>query len=168
MPDIVNTSTWEYLDKIPGQGTFNNKTFITLPQGVAWCNESGVWLSDGRMPQNLAEQVLTFYKAMATNAPPYYSTKISLPQFPTEDGYNPYLELAYDERKNELVVISPSADNTLFGDAGGSNQLSVAIEEWRLVYSFSQNVWRVEHADEPPFQTMLNEYDEQGKVSFEQ
>lgn len=168
MPDIVNTSTWEYLDKIPGQGTFNNKTFITLPQGVAWCNESGVWLSDGRMPQNLAEQVLTFYKAMATNAPPYYSTKISLPQFPTEDGYNPYLELAYDERKNELVVISPSADNALLGDAGGSNQLSVAIEEWRLVYSFAQNVWRVEHADEPPFQTMLNEYDEQGKVSFEQ
>lgn len=168
MPDIVNTSTWEYLDKIPGQGTFNNKTFITLPQGVAWCNESGVWLSDGRMPQNLAEQVLTFYKAMATNAPPYYSTKINLPQFPTEDGYNPYLELAYDERKNELVVISPSTDNALLGDAGGSNQLSVAIEEWRLVYSFAQNVWRVEHADEPPFQTMLNEYDEQGKVSFEQ
>lgn len=167
MPDIVNTASWEYLDKTPGQGTFNNKTFITTPQGVAWCNESGVWLSDGRIPQNLAEPVLTFYKSMATNNPPYYSTKINLPQFPVcQEGYNPYLELAYDEQRNELVVVSPSTQKSGFNDFSGK-PYDVAVEEWRLIYSIAQNTWRIEHADEPPFDTMLNEFDQQGKVTFE-
>lgn len=167
MPDIVNTSSWEYLDKTPGQGTFNNKTYITMPQGVAWCNESGVWLSDGRIPQNLAEPVLTFYKAMATNSPPYYSTKINLPQFPvSQEGYNPYLELSYDEQRNELVVSSPSTLKSGFNDFSGKSY-DVPVEEWRLVYSVAQTTWRIEHADEPPFDTLLNEFDQQGKVTFE-
>lgn len=166
MPDVVTTATWEYLDKTPGQGTFNNKTVITLPNGVAWCNESGVWLSDGRIPQNLAEPVLTFYKTMATNNPPYYSTKITLPKFPTDyDGINPYLELSYDEFKNELVVVSPSVEYVGFNDAG-NEPYQRCNEEWRLIYSFGQNVWRIEQADLPAFGTYLNEFDAEGKVSF--
>ena len=166
MPDVVNTSTWEYLDKIPGQGTFNQKTVITTPHGVIWANEGGVWLSDGRMPENLAQQVLTFYKAMATNNPPYYATKINLPSFPyDEEGINPYLEVAYDEFKNELVICSPIA--TFIGQTDFRKDAYQQIsEEYRLVYSFDNKVWHVQHADLPLFNTYLNEFDAERKITF--
>lgn len=166
MPDIVDITSWEYLDKIPGQGTFNNKTLITTPYGVVWANEGGVWLSDGRMPENLAENVLTFYKKMATNAPPYYATKIDLPDFPFDEyGNNPYMEVAYDEFSNELVVCSPSAQFVGVSDYR-PEQIQQVNEEWRLVYSFANKIWHVQHADLPPFNTYLNEFDAAGKLTF--
>jgi hypothetical protein len=167
LPDVVNQTTWEYLDKIPGQGTYDQKTVITTPLGVIWANEGGVWISDGRMPENLAESVLTFYKMMATNAPPYYSTKITLPQFPYDEyGRNPYLEVSYDEFKDELVISSPSM---VVGDepndfGGQPNQ--IPQEEYRLVYSFAAKTWHVQHADLPVFGAFLNEFDQNGKVTF--
>jgi hypothetical protein len=166
MPDVVDITSWEYLDKIPGQGTFNNKTVITTPYGVVWANEGGVWLSDGRMPENLAEQVLTFYKAMSTNAPPYYSTKVNFPLFPYDEfGQNPYMEVAYDEFKNELVVCSPSVIYVGVTDYRPEDHQQLN-EEWRLVYSFASKVWHVQHADLPGFNNYLNEFDRDGKASF--
>jgi hypothetical protein len=166
MPDVVDVTSWEYLDKIPGQGTYNQKTLITTPHGVVWANEGGVWLSDGRMPENLAQSVLTFYKRMATNFPPYYATKIELPQFPfDENGINPYMEVAYNEFANELVICSPTAMYVGVTDFQPEDHQQLG-EEYRLVYSFDTKLWHVEHADLPRFGTYLNEFDAGGKVTF--
>ncbi len=167
MPTIGDVSTWEYLDKIPGQGTFSPKTVVTTPDGVFWCNESGVWLSDGRMPSNIAEPVLTYYKAMATDNPPYYATQISLPRFPYNDeGYNPYLELSYDESRNELVVSSPAMSFTTVGDMGQVPNAQTPEQEYRLIYSFSSKTWRVEYIDLPTFGQPINVFDKTGTREF--
>jgi hypothetical protein len=167
MPTIGDVSTWEYLDKIPGQGTFSPKTVITTPDGVFWCNESGVWLSDGRMPSNIAEPVLTYYKAMATDNPPYYATQISLPRFPYNDeGYNPYLEISYDESRNELVVSSPAMSYTGVGDVGELPVVQTPEQEYRLIYSFSSKTWRVEYIDLPTFGQPINVFDKTGTREF--
>jgi hypothetical protein len=167
MPTIGDVSTWEYLDKIPGQGTFSPKTVVTTPDGVFWCNESGVWLSDGRMPSNIAEPVLTYYKAMATDNPPYYATQISLPRFPYNDeGYNPYLEVSYDESRNELVVSSPAMSFTTVGDMGQVPNAQTPEQEYRLIYSFSSKTWRVEYIDLPTFGQPINVFDKTGTREF--
>ena len=167
MPTIGDVSTWEYLDKIPGQGTFSPKTVVTTPDGVFWCNESGVWLSDGRMPSNIAEPVLTYYKAMATDNPPYYATQISLPRFPYNDeGYNPYLEVSYDESRNELVVSSPAMSFTTIGDLGQVPNAQTPEQEYRLIYSFSSKTWRVEYIDLPTFGQPINVFDKTGTREF--
>jgi hypothetical protein len=166
MPDVVDVTSWEYLDKIPGQGTFSQKTVITTPHGVIWGNESGVWLSDGRMPENLAQQVLTFYKRMSTNNPTYYATKIDLPQFPfDENSINPYMEVAYNEFANELVISSPIAKFVGVTDYQPEDHQQLS-EEYRLVYSFETKLWHVQHADLTPFGNYLNEFDSEGKVTF--
>jgi hypothetical protein len=167
MPTIGDVATWEYLDKIPGQGTFSPKTVVTTPDGVFWCNESGVWLSDGRMPSNIAEPVLTYYKAMATDNPPYYATQISLPRFPYNDeGYNPYLEVSYDESRNELVVSSPAMSFTTVGDMGQVPNAQTPEQEYRLIYSFSSKTWRVEYIDLPTFGQPINVFDKTGTREF--
>ena len=167
MPTIGDVSTWEYLDKIPGQGTFSTKTTITTPDGVFWCNESGVWLSDGRMPSNLAEPVLTYYKAMATDNPPYYATQIGLPRFPYNDeGFNPYMELSYDEARNELVVSSPIAQMVTQPETGTQPIAQNMMQEYRLIFSFSSKTWRVEYIDLPAFGQPLNIFDTTGTLAF--
>ena len=167
MPTIGDISTWEYLDKIPGQGTFSPKTTITTPDGVFWCNESGVWLSDGRMPSNIAEPVLTYYKAMATDTPPYYATQVGLPRFPyNDDGFNPYMELSYDESRNELIVSSPIAEMITQGESGTQPIAQNAMQEYRLIFSFSSKTWRVEYIDLPTFGTPLNIFDTTGTLAF--
>ena len=167
MPTIGDVSTWEYLDKIPGQGTFSPKTTITTPDGVFWCNESGVWLSDGRMPSNIAEPVLTYYKAMATDTPPYYATQVGLPRFPyNDDGFNPYMELSYDESRNELIVSSPIAEMITQGESGTQPIAQNAMQEYRLIFSFSSKTWRVEYIDLPTFGTPLNIFDTTGTLAF--
>ena len=167
MPTIGDVSTWEYLDKIPGQGTFSPKTTITTPDGVFWCNESGVWLSDGRMPSNIAEPVLTYYKAMATDTPPYYATQVGLPRFPyNDDGFNPYMELSYDESRNELIVSSPIAEMITQIETGTQPIAQNAMQEYRLIFSFSSKTWRVEYIDLPTFGTPLNIFDTTGTTTF--
>ena len=168
MPSIGDVSTWEYLDKIPGQGTFSPKTTMTTPDGVFWCNESGVWLSDGRMPSNLAEPVLTYYKAMATDCPPYYATQVNLPRFAyNDDGYNPYMELSYDEARNELVISSPAVSILTQLETGDQPIAQTPNMEYRLIFSFSSKTWRVEYIDLPEFGNAINIFTISGtKTSF--
>jgi hypothetical protein len=167
MPSITDITTWEYLDKYPGQGTFSPKTVIGTPFGVFWCNEAGVWSSDGRIPENIATPVLTVYQTMASTSRPYYATKFSFPSFPyNEQGINPYLELSYDEENNELVVSSPRLNNNLNQDFGAT-VLQSPEAEVRLVFDFDTQTWRVESFDHQAFNTTLNEFDRRGTVSFD-
>lgn len=167
MRSITDVTTWEYLDKYSGQGTYSPKTVIATPFGVIWCNESGVWVSDGRDPDNIVQPILTVYQTMATNQPPYYATKFPLPTFPYDDnGINPYLEISYDEEANEIVVSSPTMTGIALGDNGPNLDWQNPNEEFRLTYSIETRTWHVETWDHPPFGTYLNEFDENGTLEF--
>lgn len=165
MPNIVDVQTWEYLDKFPGQGAFMPKHVIVTPFGVVWCNASGVWMSDGGLPDNIAAPVLTTYQAMATNAPPYYATILNLPSFPHNDeGWNPYLEISYNERENQLVISTPAADTETGGDITSTTQMP--IDEYRLIFDFETKTWHVESWVYPELGDPLNEFDRDNRTTF--
>jgi hypothetical protein len=60
MRDIVNISSWEFLEAVV-QGAHHPKHIAVTPYGVVYANEAGVWLSDGADPQNIAVPILGTY-----------------------------------------------------------------------------------------------------------
>lgn len=167
MPNIALVETWEYLDKFPGQGTWSPKTVITTPFGVYWCNESGVWGSDGRMPENIAAPILSLYQKVATNTPSPYAAKVDAGNFPVMRGANPYLEISYDEYANELVISSPKATEAELWEGDLSLGLNQTVEdEYRLVYSFQYRTWRAESWKYPEFGAKLSEFNRKGSATL--
>ena len=155
MPNVAVEDTWEFLDAQLGQGTFNQKTVITTPYGMCYGNESGVWISDGRKGLNLVDNaqagvsLLSLWQKLAMNNPYIFNSLISPGEvYINEDGYNPYLEFIYDEKADELNIITPVARNT-----GEVEPWAVLTEddyylnldyELRMIYSFASKNWRIE------------------------
>jgi len=163
MPNVYDESTWEWLDSV-GMGTFSAKTVCETPYGLVYCNEAGVWITDGRIPENMAVPILPSYQRLirsdkaASGAPEYmpepaYIGEYVDPTDPTatellirnsEENINPYLECTYDTIHDELVVSTPMWIRDL--DNYGR---WVPKREYRLIYSFANKNWRVESYDLP-------------------
>jgi len=157
MPNVYDVATWEFLDNV-AMGTFDQRTVAVTPYGVAYCNESGVWMSDGRLPTNIAAPVLPSYLKLTRDAQdsaglPGYSPELAyigefvdssgnvLRVHNNEQGVNGYLEAVYDSNKDELVINTP-----LFSWDGVRWK---AVREYRMVYSYPNQNWRVESYDVP-------------------
>lgn len=114
-PKIVDYTTWEFLDAVEGSGTFSKKTVISTPFGVCYCNEAGIWMTDGRMPESLTDNpsrrlaVNGIYQAIMINSPYKFAHEYQIGNFPYDlkTRFNPYAELLYDEQNNELVLCTP-------------------------------------------------------------
>lgn len=155
MPNVYDETTWEFLDVV-NAGTFSPKTACETPYGLVYANETGVWISDGRIPDNIAAGVLQSYKWLVRrddNSYPEFDTEVaflgdykdkdgnSLHVLNNSEGYNSYLEVTYDYSKDEINVMTP-----LFMTVVGRE---VPVREYRLIYNFSNRNWRVESYDIP-------------------
>jgi hypothetical protein len=147
MPNVFDYSTWEFLETIDGAGTFSQKTIINTPHGYAYCNDNGVWLSEGNIPESLTDNpnkglsITQLYKHLATGNNYPYASLInpgSVP-FDTDEDYNKNMEFNYDSETDELVLSTPIdiAHSTYTKQTG----------ELRLVFSFAYGTWRVEYYD---------------------
>lgn len=164
LDNIGDITTWEILEKIEGQGTFTQKTVVVTPFGVVWANGSGVWLSDGRMPQNLAETVPALYDTLATGKPYPYDSAVGLADVPAWPQHkNHYLEVAYDPYENEIIVSTPVAQD----EVNVSSIDNIAIFDcYDLVYSFDKKSWRMETIKSKLFNVGLSELNLNGITNF--
>lgn len=149
--NVADPANWEILEKIAGQGTYEPKTVCVCPLGVVWCNDRGVWISDGSPPQNIAEPILGFYKKMALNVPYKYEQAIDIGEFAAYDtGYNVYMEIIYDQFNDSIVISSPvfkqtnAIDGTIYMDSE---------KELRLIFNFGTKSWHAEGIELPDFDT---------------
>jgi hypothetical protein len=155
MPNIADTVTWEILEKVAGQGTFAPMTVVTTPYGVVWANENGLWLSDGRAPQNLAENILVQYQWLSTLRPDPLARVVALPAVPIENGYNPYLSVDYDPVKDEIYVRTPTATPQTAPTTSVDSSPLITDHELRgeitLIFNLPSKTWRMEKMDFPEF-----------------
>lgn len=158
MPNVFDETTWEFLDNV-AMGTFSKKTVAVTPYGLVYANEAGVWITDGRMPENLAVPVLPSYQYLvryrddASQLPQIHNETAYLGEYVDKDGVilnvvndpesgiNEYMEIVYDSLRDELNVISP-----LWYIYETRKYVS---REFRLIYNFANKNWRVESFDIP-------------------
>lgn len=128
---------WEVLDSVDGHGTWSPKTCCLSPMGFVFCDNSGIWMSDGRIPESLTNNpkqglaITSLYQKIATNTP--YAYQLHNEEFVIDsnnfvNGYNTKMELLFDEVNNELILSTPL----------------ITGYELRLIYSFTFTNWRVE------------------------
>lgn len=161
MTDIADASTWEVLDAEHGAGTFSNKTVALSPYGVCFCNENGIWISDGRKPESLTNRpnnglaVTSLYQKIAMNQPYQFTEYTDIGKVETKNGYNKFMELLYDELNDELVLITPltrllkncyeQEDEIAQDYAAYMTETDIIkTHELRLIYSFANQNWRTE------------------------
>lgn len=160
MPNVFDESTWEWLDAVSA-GTFSSKTVAETPYGLVYCNEAGVWISDGRMPENLATPILASYQKLIRheNGADDYEDFVTQPAYIGEyvdaddnllivrngdSGINEYLECAYDTLHDELYITTPM----WWIDQDNAGRW-IPKREYRLIYNFTNKNWRVESYDLP-------------------
>lgn len=163
MPSIFEPATWEFLDSVDGGGTYSQKTVCKTPNGIAYCNASGIWLTDGRIPENLTDQPEQMLSIRATyehiihgNA---YEVKhlwdfgdaiIGSGTNTTVDlnyGHNMYAELHYDDVNDELILSSPLYRVQPLLEMSPYNVPNTYHDfthEIRLILSFAKKNWRTE------------------------
>lgn len=143
MASIAQEETWEFFDVVE-QGTFNVKSVVVVPYGVVFCNEAGVWLSEGGEPQNLALPILPTYQHTTSGTQYLYTTINQLDGVPyiDETGKNPYLEVNYDSFNDEVLISTP-----LFED----DTYELAVVDLTLVFSFKYKSWRIESSLVPEY-----------------
>jgi len=154
LPKIGQMSTWELLDSQQGQGTFSQKTLVVTPYGIVYGNESGIWLGDGRMPVNLANNeqlgvsILSLWQKLITDKPYIFAQQTNPGEVYIENGWNPYLEFTYNETTDELIIVTPVARKTSETDPWidvGSTEIKLNLDtELRLIYGFTAKNWRIE------------------------
>jgi hypothetical protein len=132
LPNIMDESTWEFLEAMDGQGTISPKTIVKTPYGLVFCNQNGIWFTDGREPENLGATINSMYLKVATNDP-YVFSHIYSPGEPIliEDGFNPHLEIVYDAKRDHIQIISPIVSDSI-------------LYEIRFIYSFKSRSWYIE------------------------
>lgn len=140
--DIYDSFKYEVLEAMEGQGTFNIKTVCTGQEGVYWCNEHGIWFSDGRTPQTISDGITSTYSILSTRRQFEFTRDyISIDPNDIVDGINTTLELNYDTLHNEVVlsskVIVPESVKQRF-------KLSSDKHEFRMVYNVKNRNWRIE------------------------
>lgn len=138
--DITDETTWELMEHYEGHGTFCKKTCTSTPFGYIYCNENGIWLSDGSIPKSLTDNlelslnINSLYRKIAIRETYIYTSIVDPGEFTIDEKlkYNLSLELNYDSYHNELVLSAVKTNGT---------------EEIRLIFSFSKRNWRIETYD---------------------
>lgn len=169
IPTVTQPETWEFLDSIEGHGAFMQKAICVTPEGVCYCNENGIWITDGRIPQSLTftanSSIESLYKYIATNAAYIYTQTVNPGQglVNAQKGYNEYMELSYCADTDELIFSSPLHRywKTLGGNADYYTPITTPTYadlniEIRLIYHFKLKNWRVEHTNTQSTSTTLD------------
>lgn len=132
MPSVTDVDSWEVLEKVTGQGTWNNKTAIVIPDGVLWANHNGLFVSVGTDIINLAESIMPTWQWITmgnSNPLTAYNRKYSI--F-TENNTNPFLQVDYDPDRKIVVVSSPIRSE------------NVEVGSVELHYSLEKKTWHIE------------------------
>jgi len=150
MASITQEETWEFFDVVE-QGCFNVKSAIVVPYGVCFCNEAGVWLSEGGEPQNLALPILPTYQHISSGTQYLYTTINQLDGVPyiDEKGINPYMELNYDSFNDEILISSPLFTVVQNDD---NNTDYLPNTDFTMIFSFKYKTWRIESSVVPPYE----------------
>lgn len=153
MASITQEETWEFFDVVE-QGTFNAKTAVVVPYGVCFCNEAGVWLSEGGEPQNLALAILPTYQHISSGTNYLYTTINQLDGVPyiNDKGINPYLELNYDSFNDEILISSPLF-TTVQNDDNDTDYLPNT--DFTMIFSFKYKTWRIESSVVPNYEVEI-------------
>jgi len=158
MPSVTQPESWELLEKTSGQGSYNPKTVVSTPYGVVWCNDNGVWISDGRIPENIAQAIVPSYQWLAIMRPHPLMRINKIKPVPIEDGYNRYLTLSYDPVKDSLIITTPFLDLVEGEDAPTTTPDSDVFSqdhefkgELSLIFDFASKTWRAESIEFPEF-----------------
>lgn len=150
MASITQEETWEFFDVVE-QGCFNVKSAIVVPYGVCFCNEAGVWLSEGGEPQNLALPILPTYQHISSGTQYLYTTINQLDGVPyiDEKGINPYMEMNYDSFNDEILISSPLFTVVQNDD---NNTDYLPNTDFTMIFSFKYKTWRIESSVVPPYE----------------
>ncbi len=150
MASITQEETWEFFDVVE-QGTFNVKSAIVVPYGVVFCNEAGVWLSEGGEPQNLALPILPTYQHTTSGTQYLYTTINQLDGVPYIDdtNKNPYLEVSYDSFNDEILVYTPLFEEVTNDD---NNADYKPVVDFTMIFSFKYKSWRIESSPVPEYE----------------
>lgn len=162
MRDIVNISSWEFLEAVV-QGAHHPKHIAVTPYGVVYANEAGVWLSDGADPQNIAVPILGTYTYVAsfesiTGSRLNHFAEVGNMVIPNinvdanqhisgngDKEINMYMECAYDAVNDEIQILAPMFNSSERGEAVHDIQA-------KLVFSFRFRNWRVETYSLPDYE----------------
>lgn len=162
MRDIVNISSWEFLEAVV-QGAHHPKHIAVTPYGVVYANEAGVWLSDGADPQNIAVPILGTYTYVASFESITGSRlnhfaeagnmvipniNVDANQHISGNGdkeINMYMECVYDAVNDEIQILAPMFNSSERGEAVHDIQA-------KLVFSFRFRNWRVETYSLPDYE----------------
>ena len=153
LASITQEETWEFFDVVE-QGCFNNKSVVVVPYGVVFCNEAGVWLSEGGEPQNLALPILPTYQNISSGTNYLYTNINELAGVPYIDskGINPYLELNYDSFNDEILISSPLF-TTVQNDDNDTDYLPNT--DFTMIFSFKYKTWRIESSAVPQYEVEI-------------
>jgi len=125
------------------------------PYGVVWANSSGVWISDGRMPEKMTGAVPALYESLATGKPYPYDSALNFGNIPAwPSNKNPYLEVSYDPFEDEIIVSTPVSTYET-GDSGTNNP--AIFNAYDLIWSFEKKSWRMESLQSKIFDSPLSE-----------
>ena len=155
--NIYDPNSWEVLDVQHAQGTLSNKTIAITPNGVCFASKNGIWISDGRMPISLTDNperglaIQSLYQRLTLGKVYDYQSQIDpgRPYINPDNDFNPYLELHYSKKNNELILSTPvkRQSDEMYEDLPNN----YIIDDWeylnhelKLIYSFSNNNWRTE------------------------
>lgn len=128
VPDILDEFKWEVLEAWEGQGTYSVNTVCKAPSGMYWCNQSGIWHSDGREPQNISLSILELYYAlMFDNSYKNYG----ITSYDTIINYDKTCTIDYDTTLDEVIV-----NFIKFYDGKKCS--------FRLIYNVVGTNWRIE------------------------
>ncbi|TAE34207.1 MAG: hypothetical protein EAZ92_00220 [Candidatus Kapaibacterium sp.] len=140
MRDMADLDTIEVLEVLENNGTFSPKTVIATPFGVAWCNESGVWLSNGGEPTLLSKEIEPLYLSMVRGTNWISQTGDRLDWDIRGDLYNKKLQIVYDNAKYDLTIsaFALRLPNAITPE-GENKHLDI-----RLCYNIVYKNWRIE------------------------
>lgn len=169
MRDIFDVTSWEFLEAVV-QGVHHPKHLAQTPYGLVWCNEGGVWLSDGADPQSLSTPISGLYQVIARGESQagtniyFFNKDNKIMRTFVEGGVNgrpnegnlgknmnEYLECIYDAVNDEIAIYFPlflqveeGEDNFVNYDTRGA-----------IIFSFKFRNWRTENIQ-------IAEYDSEG------
>lgn len=151
-----DAQTWEFVEAVDGGGTFSNKTICVTPKGFAYCNENGIWISDGQIPTSLTNNpevglsVTGIYQQLMLGRNYPYQSLIDPGSVFTNGDYNSLAELTYNYHKDELILYTPIKRNLeVFEEEIESSNAFIGNQKefthgFMLIFNFANKNWRTE------------------------
>jgi hypothetical protein len=139
MRDMSDLDTVEVLEVLESNGTFSPKTVIACPYGVVWCNESGIWISNGGEPTLISKEIEPLYLHIVKGKL-WVGSNGDRIQFPLHGTYNYEMQIVYDPLEYTIVVSTSAVRRVhLVVSEGADKPL-----DFRLIYSIAYKNWRIE------------------------